>query len=439
MNALAMLCNLSGVTVRAFRFAMRTRTGGGAGYRTLGMKPLALLALFAFAAPVAFVAAAPAAVQRARTKDVALAPDGVRGFGADLTQRGIDHLWSSRAEGDRAFLDSLTELSTEVRVAVLCARQHYSQCGYFKLLAGSAGDDLVLLHATYAAGLAHPATLLAAGDARAVAFAAMLVDTRFNVRRGLLEQAELSLRELDRARAVFWASVKGGYTTLIDAERENIAARADLAAAELRALRHDLHVLTPGAADVEKSAANLESGRRLIETAHIKDVLPREQTLVDLLDPRRELEQRMHSILFTARAEPDLRALQLWRKRVMAEGAALRAQALELLPDTAEGQNPSEAIAKLGKSERMREAAKLGSKGLLSDPLDPDLAWATGHAYYFQYVTRFDNYWGAASYMDRFLALSNLHFSDANPGVGAKLTERELEAFNVIRSYHGMP
>ena len=134
-----------------------------------------------------------------------------------------------------------------------------------------------------------------------------------------------------------------------------------------------------------------------------------------------------------------MRTLHLWRERVLAEGAAFREQVLELLPDTAEGSKPREAIAKLGKSERMREAAKLGSKGLLSDPLDPDLAWATGHAYFFQYVTRFDNYWGAASYMDRFLALSDLHFSDANPGVGGKLSERELEAFNVIRSYHGQP
>ena len=62
-----------------------------------------------------------------------------------------------------------------------------------------------------------------------------------------------------------------------------------------------------------------------------------------------------------------------------------------------------------------------------SDPLDPELAWAAGHARQLAWPGL-----DAVIYFDRFLALVGIRTSDANPGSGRKFTPREQEAYSAV-------
>jgi hypothetical protein len=383
---------------------------------------LLVLALCALNAPSA--AAAPPPQSKAQTQG--LAPDGRRGFGVDVSQRDVSRLWRSKDAGDRAFLEGLNGLSVNTRVALFHLRAHYIQRGYFKFLDSSQGDDLSALYRAYGDCFEAPARMLAAGGDKAVALAAMLIDTRFNVRRQLVADAELALREQDRALAVLAATVFG-YTSLLSEELESVAARADLAAAELRALRQDLEVLTPGVDDKLDSRQELELQRTLLDLGKLPDEGRRTAMVFATLEPRRELERRMQPFLFSTRIEPQLRKLRDWRARALTASAERRTRVLEMIPDISEGQSPPPEIARLGKSQRMRIAAEMAIEGLVGDPLEPDLAWAAGHARGFFAPGRDE-----LIYMDRYLALMGLRYGEeASPG--RELTPRELEALEAVR------
>lgn len=386
--------------------------------------PRKLVALLALGCAAALLPAAAAPQQKPVAQ--ALAPDGRRGFGLELDQRDVFHLWRSKDAQDRAFLAGLHELCGEIRVALLQLREHYAQRGYFKFLPASAGDDLTALNAAYGACFEAPARMLSVGDERSAALARMLIDTRFNVRRELVAAAEFALVDLERARAVLGATVTG-YTSLAEPELESVAARADLAAAELRALRADLGVLTPGEAELEDSTADRDLCRELLDLGAQPDDGRRTAAVFATLAPRRALEQRMRPLLFFARVEPQLRSLRDWRARALAAAAEARGRVLAMLPDTAEGRNPPPEVARLGKSQRMRLAADMAIEALVGDPLDPELAWAAGHARGFFAPGRDE-----VIYMDRFLALSGLRFGE-EPSPGRELSPREQEALEAVR------
>ncbi len=383
------------------------------------------LALFASLSNAAVL---PGSMQ-ASSGDIPLAPDGKRGFGNDLEQRRLTDLLRSKDESDCAFLQELTQLSITTRVHIMSVRQHYVERGYFKFLPAVAGENLGQLHSAYALASASPARELAAKDGRSKALAAMLVDTKFNVRRDLIKRAEVAVQDLDRARSVFGATVVG-YASVSLAEVQHVAARADLAAAELRALRSDLDVLTPSEADKEPSAEDAGLSQRLLEIGRIPDERTRADALRAALASRLELERRMQPMLFSVRVEPRLTALRQWRDRSLESAADARAKVLELLPDTPEGDKPSPEIARLKKSQRMEQAGALAREAMANDPLDPDLVWAAGHALHFAWPGL-----ESVALFDRFLALEGLRTSDANPGNGRKLTPREAEAYAAVVAF----
>ena len=390
------------------------------------MRPwLRTLALFVACHGAAFAAGAWCA-QQPPPIATALAPDGRRGFGLELSQREVSRLWRSKAAQDKEFLDGLTQLCVSTRVALLNLRSHYAERGYFKFLPTSAGEDLAALYGAYTKCYEAPARQLAAGDEKSVALAAMLIDTRFNVRRELVAGAEFALRDLERARAVLGATVTG-YTSLLASEMESVAARADLAAAELRAFRSDLEALAPGTADEADSKADLDLRRELLELGRLPDDGRRAAAIWSALVPRHELERRMLPLLSSTRLEPQLRSLRDWRFRALAAAAERRTHVLEMLPDTTEGRAPPPEIARLGKSQRFRLAADMAIEALVGDPLEPELAWAAGHARGFFAPGRDE-----VIYMDRFLALSGLRYGE-EPSPGRELTPREQEALEAVR------
>jgi hypothetical protein len=395
----------------------------------LPMKSNALLVLFAFAPAMSIGAAAPVAVQQDKSDDVAVAPDGQRGFGLALRQKELGELLKSKDKADKAFFADLTELTTSTRVLLLNVRQLYSDRGYFKFLPGSAGEDLSALHIAYAKICDSPAHDLAVGDARAKALAEMLIDTRFNVRRDLMLRAQVAVDDLEHARAVFGAT-STGYVNLIASEMEHICARADLAAAELRALRSDLEALKPTPDEKPVSPEDQELCKKLVDIARNRDEHQRAADMSAALAPMHELESRMQQLLFSARIEPKLAPLREWRARVLATAAEFRGKVLELLPDTPEGDKARTEIAHMKKTDRINQAYGLAVQGLGNDPLDPELAWAAGHARQFSWPGL-----DGICYFDRFLALSGLRTSDARPGNGRKLTPREQEAFDAVAGF----
>ena len=393
------------------------------------MKSKALLVLFALAANLPIGAATLGLVQQAKAGDEAQAPDGKRGFGQTLTQKQLSELLRSKDEKDKAFFDELTELANSTRVLLLNVRQLYVERGYFHFLPGSTGDDLAALVTAYAKSFEKPAHDLAAGDARAKALAAMLVDTRFNVRRELISRAQIAASDLEHSRAVFGATVNG-YVSLTAGELVHIAARADLAAAELRALRSDLEVLKPTPEEKVDSKENFEVEKRLLDIARIPDEQLLAAQMKAALDPRHALETRMQLLLFSARIEAKLAPLREWRGRVLKAAAEVRAKVLELLPDTPEGDKARQEVSHMKKTERINQAYGLAIEGLGNDPLDPELAWAAGHARQFSWPGK-----DGIFYFDRFLALSGIRTSDVHPGGGRKFTPREQEAFDAVTSF----
>ena len=78
----------------------------------------------------------------------------------------------------------------------------------------------------------------------------------------------------------------------------------------------------------------------------------------------------------------------------------------------------------------MSMAHGLALDGLANDPLDAELAWSAGHALQLSWPGQ-----QAVIWFDRFLALSGIRTSDANPGNGRKLTPREQEAYYAVSSF----
>ena len=393
------------------------------------MKTFHVAYFFVLACTGATQAATPAARQHAQAVEVGLAPDGKRGFGSSLEQKRLSELLRSKAAADNAFFDELTDLTMSTRIQLMNVRQLYVERGYFRFLAASAGDDLALLQSSYAKCAESPTRELALGDARAKALAAMLVDTRFNVRRELILRAQIAVDDLEHSRAVFGAT-QDGYVSLTTAELGHIAARADLAAAELRVLRSDLEALTPSAADRATGVEAVALAQKLLDGSRVREDEQRAKALATVLGPCRDLERRMENLLSSARIEPKLAPLRQWRERVLTTAAGLRVRVLEMLPDTAQGNKARSEIARMKKTERMNHAYGLAIEGLSSDPLDPELAWAAGHARYLSWPGL-----DSIIYFDRFLALVGIRTSDARPGAGRKFTPREQEAFSAVTTF----
>lgn len=361
--------------------------------------------------------------------DFGLAPDGKRGFGSDIQPRELARLLRSDDPQDKAFLSELAQLAMTTRIVLADVQKHYEARGYFKLLSASAGDDVLALHREYERLRKHPGEVLAVGDQGARTLAALLVDTKFNVRREFVSRARLAVDDLERARALL-SGTQTGHFELSLAELEHVVARADFAAAELRTVRSDLLALAPQPGDRSPEADELAAAKHLGEVARGAREPARTEQLAAALAPRDELESKMRKLLFSSDAEPRLAALRDWRDRTLATAAAVRARVLELLPDTPEGERAPADIARLKKTERLGQAFALAVEGTGHDPLDAELAWAAGHARHFSWPGL-----ESVSYFDRFLALSGVRTSDANPASGRKLTPREQEAFTAVVSF----
>ncbi len=356
-----------------------------------------------------------------------LAPDGRRGIGMESELADVLRLFRQPDEEDAAFLRELGRLENDVEILAEGAAELYRRRGYFDLLEARDEQTLERLHTVFREHALDPREVLSGGanDARARAFATMMLDARFRARMELLEGRRFDADEIRLGLAVLKAATDG-WVRPSESEARNVALRVDVAAALLRARFKDLEALReaplslpdvdPG--DLEALLARPEGEAPDELRRFLGDVAMREALRVE----------RMWELFFTPRLQADTAEWLEWR-RARAAVAARAAEEVRLYrPDTAEGQAAPPEIQRLTKTKRRRVAYGRALEGLANDPLDADLAYAAGVLARYVGGTL-----EALSHYDRFLALRGIRSHDHNTYKDRELTPEEDDALFYVQ------
>jgi len=164
------------------------------------------------------------------------------GFGSAIDPSDLALLFRSADGTGAAFVEELCRLTRDVEVLIAVAKHRYERLGYFNLVedrVAASERDLDALHRAFLSLEARCARVELGPD-RAPPQARALLDDHFRARIRLVEGVEDDLREVRAALALFTAHVHGRADLRPGAELNEIARRADLSAARLRARRADL-------------------------------------------------------------------------------------------------------------------------------------------------------------------------------------------------------
>ncbi|MCB9915288.1 MAG: hypothetical protein H6828_09080 [Planctomycetes bacterium] len=367
------------------------------------LRPLAPLALLALAL------ALPAA---ARQADAPQAPDGHPGLGTARTSHEFLQLFVSPDADEERLLLQLQDLESEVRILREMARRTYVERGYFRLVDRYGPQDLATLHRRFREQTPHGPELAGLEGPEEEAWGDMFVDLRFRARMDLLGDFEQEARDL-RSGLALLRGLSDGWVEMKDVEARAIAARVDLSAALLRAMRLDLEALrergdadAPGQPD---PAWRVE----LIGITKLRGTDERRAAFERLTEKLAAREEQLESVLFTprlrARLDTELRRRDAQREKARELLEEARTYLLELV-DT-----PPEVL-RLSKTQRYQIALRLVLEGIGYDPFLDGLAYRAGVTTDLLYEARESRQW-----YDRFLALRGIrvHLSET--------TERELD------------
>ncbi len=333
----------------------------------------------------------------------AVAPDGRRGFGSRAQLSEVLATVRSTRDGERALLAELDGLPSELSVLVAGALERYRERGYLELLDPAREPTLADVQRELERTLDDPLVSLA-GPGRAPELRAQVAcDLRLRLRREVTSSLELELLELRRGMAVLRGATEG-FVLLTPDEAMNIAARIDLAASFLRAMRNDLRALRQGGdeAEIARRAQALTALARASEGEQV-----RRAGLARELSSLASVETAMGGATFTARLRTSCREVLDWRARLFAESVPLRDEALLWLPDSEVAKQAPPDVQKLSRSERMRGAQLRAQQALAIDPLDLDAIWVRAHATDFLFGLVESRPW-----YDRFLALRGIRSHD---------------------------
>jgi hypothetical protein len=354
----------------------------------------------------------------------ALAPDGRRGLGALTPLNDLLSLLRSNAEPDRAFKLELDTLVSDLKLQLDQVRTAYEQAQLFELLAPGDPRTLDALHARFGELAEDPLPTLAAGGKRAAALAQLLLDARMQVRARALGDAELELVELENGLRALRAATDG-FATFTQVEASNIAARVDLAASWLRALRNDLAALR---VPFDARAHSEQVALLLTFAAASEGEGVRRANVERLCEPQRKLAELMGASLFTTRLAPSVESLVQWRAELLRAAAPLVERAERALPEADRNAPPDATLTALSKSERVRRSGQLAFEALQHDPLDERAVWLMAHASEFHYGLLQSRPW-----YDRYLALRRIRSHDHRSYQGRKLDARENEALEAVQ------
>jgi hypothetical protein len=360
-----------------------------------------------------------------------VAPDGRRGFGARAELSEVLATVRSTRDAERALLAELDGLPSELSVLVAGAMERYRERGYLALLDPSREAAMPDVHRVLEQALGDPLANFAAVERSAELRARLVSDLRLRLRRQVTTSLELESLELRRGLAVLRGATEG-FVLLTPDEAMNIAARIDLAASFLRAMRNDLRALRQGGdeAEIARRAETLLALARASEGEQV-----RRAGLARELETLASVEDAMSAVTFTVRLRTSCRELLDWRARIFSESTALRDEALLWLPDSDIAKQAPPDVQKLSRSERMRGARLRAQQALALDPLDPEAVWAYAHATDFQFGIVESRPW-----YDRFLALRGIRSHDHRTYAERKLDLREREALDTVqRGLYGGP
>jgi len=360
-----------------------------------------------------------------------VAPDGRRGFGSRAQLSEVLATVRSTRDSERALLAELDNLPSELSVLVAGALERYRERGYLALLDPAREPSLADVQRELDSALRDPLAAFATAGRPGELRAQVASDLRLRLRRQVTSSLDLELLELRRGMAVLRGATEG-FVLLTQDEATNIAARIDLAASFLRAMRNDLRALRQGGdeAEVARRAQSLTTIARASEGEQVRRAgLARELELLA------SVESAMAGATFTSRLRKSCAELLDWRARLFAESVPLRDEALLWLPDSEVAKQAPPDVQKLSRSERMRGARLRAQQALALDPLDPDAVWALAHSTDFLFGLVESRPW-----YDRFLALRGIRSHDHRTYAERKLDVREREALDSVqRGLYGGP
>jgi len=361
------------------------------------------------------------------------APDGRPGLGTVRGAHELGRVFTSPSAREEELLQALEETRSDIRVLREMVRRAYRARGYFDLVRDSSEADLDALHARFAESEPIGLDLIVGGGDVADAYAAMLVDLRFQARLPLLATFEREDREITMGLALLRAS-QDGYVELKDNEARAVAGRIDLAAALMRSIRLDLDVLrergdaqAPGEPDPNWIV-------ELIGIAHTRPEKARREAYVSFQRKIDRHRERLETVLFWPRLTRSI-STQLDRRVAVADASAAhldKVQRYLLVPP--HDDDPAPEVAALDGDDRHRYALSEGLRGLSVDPLNEDLTYWTAVAAAYLYAPHEARQW-----FDRYLALRGIRSHKEATLRGRELNSKEKLALERVRQAFQVP
>ena len=355
----------------------------------------------------------------------ALAPDGHPGLGALSTSRELGRIFLRPEEHQTALLSGLAALDSDVRVLAEMTRRAYRERGYFRLLGRYESQDLDLLAQRFERPADALLDFVASGSEEADAWVDLYLDLRFRARLPLLASFEGEAREI-RAGLALLRGLSDGYVELKDTEARAIAARVDLSAALLRAIRLDLEALRERGESSSTGEAEPGWKIELIGLSKLRDEDARLEAFGRLEAKVNERLERVESVLFSHRLVARL-GVELQRRELGRERALQHLDEVKLyMLDLPEGVSPPRELTKMTQFARYQHALSEALKGIGADPFDEELLYRTGLITDLLYDTQESRQW-----FDRYLALRGvrLHLSQTTE---RDLSEEERHALGVL-------
>ncbi len=358
--------------------------------------------------------------------DVAQAPDGRPGLGAESSLSVLLGVFQSPDESEEELLRHLLELESRVAVLEASLRGLYQDRGYFEVLERRDEQSVARLHEVLRAFLEDPeADLVRKGESRR-RWAQLFLDARLRVRMDVLEGWREDARTLTKGLAALRANTDG-WTRLREDEAQNVAGLVDLSAALLRARLRDLEALREDSTACPVDQAAVE---RLLGACDLPPGAERLARLAGEAEGMRAAAEGMERMLFSTRLAQDALPWLQWRELRDGHAAAKRAEVRVWQPQTTEGKDAPPEIGRMKKTTRRREAYRRALAGLAYDPLDEELAYAAGLMSRYVAGTL-----EALSHYDRFLALRGIRVHDYRTWGKRELTDEEEDALYFIQQY----
>ena len=362
-----------------------------------------------------------------RASEEPKAPDGHRGFGSSVDLGKLLKKFRTPNKADHAFILELESLSRDVGVFADVTEGFYRDRGFFELLDPVEDQTLEVLHASYARYERDPSVVANRPKRIGRAFARMFLDSRFRVRRHLLESWTREAGDIERGLAVIQGAAHG-YVILDGGQASNIARRLDLSAAILRSIRSDLESLREPPDSARDASVSEEEVTGFLDLFNIGDRTVREASQATAFEREQTSEQRMRSVLFTERLKKQASDQFSWRRAADSEASERLDRALEAEPDGEKRDDVPRQVSKLSKSKRRKLSRQKSLEGLSFDPLDEELAWIAGIMSSFVFGEL-----ETASHLDRFLVLRGISYRAEATYADRELTERERIALKYVQ------